>query len=403
MPQGTATGIQPFRGLVVRPEVAHDVVSPAYDAMTGPQRRAFRTDHPDSFLHVTRSAEDEPDGDDIDNATLVARGRRALDRLIERDVFASHGEPAYYVYRLAIGDHEQHGLVCEVPSAYYHSVAKPHEAVRPARAALLAEHFQVVRAASSPIACATRDDEALLQNVLIEACEGDPILDLRTDDGLRQTVWRCDSQAFGDRVESCLADAPLFIVDGHHRSAANQQLADQGTDVPVLATIFPDRSLNLVGFHRLLAVSQPEVISDILYEIGRRFATTVVPPVDHLDAGHVALVIDGRWHLVTFDERPVAGSAQILLGSVDPVVLEREILRGIVAPITDFSISYIPDLGTFGAIVELAEADKLVPVLVPPVTMAEMMAVAEGGVIMPAKSTYFTPKVRSGLFLLPFD
>ena len=106
---------------------------------------------------------------------------------------------------------------------------------------------------------------------------------------------------------------------------------------------------------------------------------------------------------MTFDERPVAGSAQILLGSVDPVVLEREILRGIVAPITDFSISYIPDLGTFGAIVELAEADKLVPVLVPPVTMAEMMAVAEGGVIMPAKSTYFTPKVRSGLFLLPFD
>ena len=369
----------------------------------GPQRRQFRSDHPDSFLHVTRSAEDEPDGADIDNATLVTRGRRALDRLMERDVFVSHGDPAYYVYRLAIGDHEQHGLVCEVPSTYYRSVAKPHEAVRAERAGLLAEHFETVGAASSPIACAARDDDGSLQSWLIDACVGDPILELRSDDGLQQTVWRCDDPEFARRVEGHLAETPLFIIDGHHRSAANQELYDRGIDVPVLATIFPDRSLQLVGFHRLLSLADPEVIDEVLHRISRRFKTEEVAALDGLDVGHVALVVDGRWHLVTFDERPLAGSAEIVLGSVDPVVLEREILRSIVAPITEFSVSYIPDLGSFEAIIDMARANQRVAILVPPVSMAEMMAVAEGGGIMPAKSTYFTPKVRSGVFLLPFS
>ena len=144
------TGLQPFRGQVVRQDSAHDVVSPAYDALSVTQRQQFRADHPLSYLHVTRSAEDEPDAATIDNATLVARGRAALERLLERELFVSHGAPAFYAYRLVDGAHAQCGLVCEVPSDYYRSVAKPHESTRAERADLLATHFLTVKAASSP-------------------------------------------------------------------------------------------------------------------------------------------------------------------------------------------------------------------------------------------------------------
>ena len=115
------------------------------------------------------------------------------------------------------------------------------------------------------------------------------------------------------------------------------------------------------------------------------------------------MVLDDEWHLVHFDERPVAGGASILLGSLDPVVLERELLLGIVGRHSAFDIAYVPDIEPFAVIVAEAAENDQIPIFVPPVAVADMMAVAQGGVIMPAKSTYFTPKVRSGVFLRIFD
>ena len=147
--------------MVVLQDRAHEVVSPAYDSLSVAERQRFRADHPHSYLHVTRSAEDEPDAATVSNSTLVSRGRSALEEILRASMFASHGSPAFYVYRLVDGAHTQCGLVCEVPSDYYHSVAKPHEATRAGRAALLAEHFGTVKAMSSPVACTVRDDGSL--------------------------------------------------------------------------------------------------------------------------------------------------------------------------------------------------------------------------------------------------
>jgi uncharacterized protein (DUF1015 family) len=396
------TGIQLFRGMVVLQDVAHDVVSPAYDALSVSQRQRFRADHPHSYLHVTRSAEDEPDAATVDNSTLVARGRAALEEILGANLFASHGGPALYVYRLVDGAHAQCGLVCEIPSAYYHSVAKPHEATRAARAALLAEHFGTVKAMSSPVACTVRDDGSL-ERELHAVTHSEPILDITGDDGLQQTVWRIDDSEAQLRITDRLRDEPLFIIDGHHRSAANQQLQDRGVAIPVLTTIFPEQSLHLVGFHRLVRLRDGVDHAQLLQAIQRRFRVETVSDVTMVSPGQVAIVLDDEWHLVHFDERPVAGGASILLGSLDPVVLEREVLLGILAVHGEFEIMYTPDIEPFAVIVAEATDNDQIPIFVPPVAIADMMAVAEGGVIMPAKSTYFTPKVRSGVFLRVFD
>ena len=397
------TGIQPFRGQIVCQEVAHDVVAPAYDAMTAFQRRNFRASHPNSYLHVTRSAEDEVDADTVTDAELVLRGRAALEALLVQDVFVRHGEPAFYVYRLIDGAHCQHGLVCEIPSEYYGSVARPHEATRIDRARLLAAHFATVRAASSPVACTVRDDGSL-EAELVAATNGDPVLDIvGADDGLQQTVWRVGNSARGAAFQQQLQDADLFIIDGHHRSAANQQLLAQGISVPVLAAIFPEQSLRLVGFHRLLRVGLDVSIDELMHRIRRRFTVEIISDVATVIAGQVAIFVDDEWHVVQFDERPIAGGPRIRLGSLDPVVLEREILAGIVGALGPYDVTYMPDTEPFSAMVEAAESQGRIPIFVPPVAIEDMMAVAKGGVIMPAKSTYFTPKVRSGLFLRVFD
>jgi uncharacterized protein (DUF1015 family) len=396
------TGIQPFRGMVVLQDRAHEVVSPAYDSLSVAERQRFRADHPHSYLHVTRSAEDEPDAATVNNSTLVSRGRSALEGILGASMFASHGSPAFYVYRLVDGAHTQCGLVCEVPSEYYHSVAKPHEATRAERAALLAEHFGTVKAMSSPVACTVRDDGSL-ERELDAVTHSEPILDITGDDGLQQTVWRIADNAAQLRITERLRDEPLFIIDGHHRSAANQQLHDRGVSLPVLTTIFPEQSLHLVGFHRLVRLREGVNQAHLLAAIQRRFRVETVSDVTIVSPGQIAMVLDDEWHLVHFDERPVAGGASILLGSLDPVVLERELLLGIVGRHSAFDIAYVPDIEPFAVIVAEAAENDQIPIFVPPVAVADMMAVAQGGVIMPAKSTYFTPKVRSGVFLRIFD
>lgn len=387
----------------MRPEAAAAVVSPAYDALSSAQRKRFRDDHPDSYLHVTRSAEDEPDADTVDNTTLVARGRAALESLVAKELFVSHGAPAFYVYRLVEGAHAQCGLVCEIPSDHLDRVARPHEATRPDRTALLAEHFRVVRAASSPVACAVRDDGGL-ERELDSATTAEPILDIAGDDGLQQTVWRIDDPEATERLISRLDEEQLFIIDGHHRSAAVQQIRREGVTLPVLTAIFPEQSLRLVGFHRLLRLAESMTPEQLLDRIRRRFRLESTPPLTTVAPGTIAIVVGDRWYLVHFDERPVAGDAVVRLGSLDPVVLDREILRSIVArDAGEVDITYTPDIEPFPVIVEAAHARGRLPIFVPPVSIEDMMAVAEGGVIMPAKSTYFTPKVRSGVFLRRFD
>ncbi len=399
---GIVPGIEPFCGLLVRQQHAGDVVAPAFDALTSEQRKAFRATHPHSYLQVTRSAQDEPDAATVDNTTLALRGRDALETMIAADLFMPAGEPAFFVYRLVEGAHAQAGLVCEVPADYAARVARPHEATQPDRAALLAEHFRVVGASSSPVACAVRDDGGL-ERELDAATTSAPVLDMRGDDGVQQTVWRVDDAAATQRLRGRLQDQPLFIIDGHHRSAAIQQLRADGMSLPVLTAVFPEQSLRLVGFHRLLKLHAPLTPADLLGSLRRRFRVEATGPVDSVAPGRIALVVGDQWHLVHFDERPVSGGPRIRLGSLDPVVVEREILQAIVGSVQPVDIAYTPDTRPFPVIVGQARAQGRIPIFVAPVAIADMMAVAEGGEIMPAKSTYFTPKVRSGIFVRPFD
>ena len=398
---GGTSGIGPFRGQLVRQHVAHDVISPAYDSLTSAQRRQFRADHPNSYLHVTRSAVDEDDAEVVDTATLVARGRFELERLIDLDVFASIPSPAYYAYRLATPGHTQTGLVCEIDPDYFVAHSKPHEAVDAARVELLAEHFVHVAADSSPVACAVRDDEVLAL-LLEQATAGEPELLVAADDGLRQSLWRIDDASLVDQIEAALFAQPIFLIDGHHRAAANQRLAEQGLRFPLLAAIFPAHSLHLVGFHRLLKLPSRLSTTEFVDAIVRRFQVEVVSDVATADPGTVAMMVDGRWMVVHFDEVPVSGGPRILLGSLDVVVLEREILQAIVAAAGELDVTYIPDSEPFATIVDHAQRDGRVPMFVAAVTVDDMMTVADGGLVMPAKSTYFTPKVRSGLFLRRF-
>ena len=399
--RGEMVAAMPFSGQLVRPERVGDVVSPAYDALTQEQRRRYRTDHPLSYLHVTRSAPDEDDGSTIDDHTLVTRGRASLERILAAGVFAPVGEPAVVVYELEHGEHRQRGVVIEVAGSEFRARAKPHEATQPDRTALLAEHSLIVRAASSPVACTVAAGHAL-DEVVSGVDVRPPAVEHRSDDGLVQRVWLLEAAATAAAI-AALADQQLYIIDGHHRAAANAQLLERGFEVPLLVAVFTPSSLGLAGFHRLLRLPEDLAPAEYVRRVSRRFRVTptddLVPP----SAGTVVIGTGSGWHHVEFDERPVAGGPLIRLGSTDPCIVERELIGAIGGRDGPVDVVYMPDEGGLDVVVDEAKRLGRVPILLAPVTIDDVIEVADGGLTMPPKSTYFTPKVRSGLFLLRYD
>jgi len=395
--------ILPFAGQTVRPERALDVTSPAYDALSIAERQQFRAEHPLSYLHVTRSAADEPDAATVDHATLVARGRSSLERLLEADVFAPQLEPALHVYGLHKDGHTQLGLVGEYAGHTFADLALPHEGVNADRVRLLAQHFETVAAASSPVAAAIRD-EGGLQLDLEQVARTTPVLDFVAVDGLHQQVWRVDDPVVAERLQDRLRDQPIYIVDGHHRAGASRYLLDEGRSLNLLVCVFPASSLRTLGFNRIVTPSAELGADGFVRHIRRRFSIrpTEQPLADdHAPGqGQVLMGLADGWYTIELDERPISGGPQIRLGSLDPSVVDREILQGLHGSI---DVSYAPDRGNLAALGATGVAEGSIPLVLAPVEIDDLLAVADGELIMPEKSTYFSPKVRSGLFLRRFD
>lgn len=389
--------IHPLSGHLISSKWAAEVVAPAFDSLTVTQRKEFRLQNPNTYMHVTRSASDEPDGDVVDERTLTMRGRDSLNRLRSLGAFERLEKPAFFAYRLG-GEGAPVALIAEYPADLFARNTIPHEEVQPERVSLLADHMKIVGAVSSPIALASGTD-GLLAPGLETVQNYEPLLDFETVDGERQTIWQLPED-LGAAMAEVLIDEPLFIIDGHHRASANRMLLDAGIGLPVLVAVFPKRALNLRSFHRMVRLPPKLSETDFLAGIKRRFRVEEISELKPPEHSTIAIYLDGSWHRVLFDEPPITGSAIVKRGSLDAVVLEREILRPLARNrFGTVDVTYASAGRGFHGLRELAHKAGRVPIAVPPATIEEMMEVAEGGLTMPAKSTFFTPKVRGGIFL----
>ena len=162
---------------------------------------------------------------------------------------------------------------------------------------------------------------------------------------------------------------------------------------------FPPETLGLAGFHRLVSLGDLDP-AEFVHRVGRRFVVEHLGAPAEPSAGSVVMAVQGEWLRVRFDERPVAGSGLVHLGALDPSIVEREIVNAIVArPGEPADVTYLPGTTDLDFVASHAASEDRVPIFVAPIDIADMIKVATGGVTMPPKSTYFVPKVRSGVFL----
>ena len=394
----------PFVGSTIRPEFVRRVPAPAFDSMSRNQRREYLATHPESYTLVTRSPGDGGPHDDRDLNELIELGAEALDRICALGAFEQHDQPAFFLYRLTWNGHVQLGVVGLVETAdYLNGRVKRHEKVRSARAEHLSNHFERLGVQSSPIAMGYRADPGLraaLDDILART---DPILSFTSGDGLEQALWIVGDEGDCASLTAGLAPHDLYIMDGHHRAAAAGQLAERSDSVGasrMLCVLFADDRVRIEPFHRRVRVP-PDTDFDAL----RASLTAVLDlrPDPSLATelpkkeGCVGVCIQGTWYSGVLP----APEGESPLDAIDPVRLQRNVIGPVLGIDPEHAAGRLKYFlqGVDRTALAAAAMDTELLFVLRPVTPAEVFTVADAGLDMPPKSTYVTPKPRSGVFL----
>ncbi|MCC6158923.1 MAG: DUF1015 domain-containing protein [Deltaproteobacteria bacterium] len=400
--------VAPFRGDVVRSDLAAEVSCPPYDVVNADEARQIAAKHPDSFMRVIRSEAAMAEGDDPYGDAVYERARAELDRLVAAGVLCERPQPAFYVYELEREGRTQTGLIAEVSLAEYEAgIIKRHELTRPDKELDRTRHIAATGANTGQVYLAYRSDPSVDAAILGHTLR-DPDIAFRAPDGVRHRLWVVDRDDDVRNLLAALADVEsLYVADGHHRMAASTRVwregrvGDGSPESPaarVMATIFPHNQLRILPYHRVVTDLESRSVADVMARVEWVFDVRrgVPPAPEH--PGEFGLFIGGSWYRIAPKKKPSGASVAARL---DVAVLQDELLGpilGIDNPRTNPRIEFV------GGIRPLADLEQRVAaspsglaIACFATSMDDLLAVADAGEIMPPKSTWFEPKLRSGL------
>ena len=392
--------IHPFAAVRPNEKDAASVASVPYDVVDTAEAKALAAGNPKSFLHVSRPEIDMPDGTDCSSPAAYAQAKRALDALIADGTLVPDAEPKYYAYRQTMGAHAQTGIVaCFDTQDYRAGVLKQHEKTRKDKEDDRTRHIETLAAHTGPAFLTYRDDRAI-DEIVRAACRATPLCDFVAPDGIGHTVWEIATGAscLGDELQELFARIPVaYIADGHHRSAAAARYAEShgfaGESRWFMAVAFPASQLKILAYNRLVADLNGLSDDAFLAKVASTFT------VGAKGARTCRMYFRGQWTDLGWT---VPAGADVV-SSLDVSYLQDNLLApvlGIADPRTDPRISFMGGIRGDAALAAKVDAgEAAVAFAMEPVTVEEMMAIADAGAIMPPKSTWFEPKLRSGLFI----
>jgi uncharacterized protein (DUF1015 family) len=393
------------------PEVAHAIASVPYDTVDRAEAKALAAGNPQSFLHVVRPEINLPDSVDSHDPAVYAEATAAMERLLaDGDLMVDH-HASVYLYRLQMGSHVQRGVVaCCNADDYRNGLILRHEKTRQDKEDDRTRHVRAVAANTGPVFLTYSDDARI--DALVDVVETtQPLYALTAPDGVIHTIWKVDDasafrEAFG-------AVPRFYIADGHHRAAAAVRAAEElqrEQPGPVadeasrfLAVLFPAGQLKVLGYHRVVADLHGLDPETFLAHMKGHFSVEAVPAAfEPVDRGQAGMYLGGTWYRLQW-EVPVGGDP---VAALDVSVLQDQVLGpilGIDDPRTSSRIAFIGGIrGTAALEKEVDEGRAAVAFAMCPVAVEEVMTIAEAGREMPPKSTWFEPKLRSGLLVHPF-
>ncbi len=406
--------IRAFDGYLVDPVRAAQVVSPAYDAVSPTMRRQFAEANPQNYLNTMRLLEDFPDHAQPTPENLLALNKSRLEELLSNGSFHRFEQPCLFIYRLSVGRHTQTGVVCEVSvDEYHHGHLRKHENTRSDKEDLLTSYQQVVGVSSSPICLAYPHDNAIEQ-LLAEQTQQLPTLDFVSADGVAQQVWRVENAAQQKKLQTQFARIQVtYLTDGHHRAASGLRYAQMRRqngsnhgDEPynqLLVALFSTEQLELLPFHRAVKDLNGLTEAQLVTALEKDFSLRKVSAGDSFEPtghGEFGMLVGGNWYQLRIREGLVDAACPV--DSLDVSILQNHILEpllGIADIRNDPRLDYVSGvMGVDGLRQKHAEGWAVCFACFA-TSIAQLMAVADAGELMPPKSTYFNPKANSGVFV----
>ena len=392
--------IHPFAAVRPNEKDAASVASVPYDVVDTAEAMALADGNPKSFLHVSRPEIDLAPGADCSSDEAYAQARKALDALMANGTLVRDGEQKFYAYRQTMGSHSQTGIVATFDTQdYLAGVLKQHEKTRKDKEDDRTRHIEVLSAHTGPAFLTYRDDAAI-DAIVSAACRQAPLYDFVADDGIGHTVWEIASASSctADELQELFARVPVaYIADGHHRSAAAARYAKkcgfEGEARWFMAVIFPASQLKILAYNRLVADLNGLDDETFLARVAENFT------LGKKGSRNCRMYFRGKWTDLSWD---IPADADVV-SALDVSYLQDRLLApvlGIGDPRTDARISFMGGIrGDAALAAKVDSGENAVAFAMEPVTVEEMMAIADAGAIMPPKSTWFEPKLRSGLFV----
>ncbi len=405
--------IQAFPALVPKPEFAAEVAAVPYDVVNTAEARELGKASEKNLIHVDRAEIGLPDGTDPYSAEVYARAKENLQRLQDEGVLVREPEPCVYIYRQQWGDHIQTGIAvaCHIDD-YGDDIIRKHEKTRQVKEDDRTRLVDTLSANTGPVFLTYKDVPSI--DTIVESITKNaaPTYDMTDETGVHHTVWRV---AGGEPIVDAFSHVPLaYVADGHHRSASAHRVGKERREANpnhdgseaynwFLCVLFPANQLKILPYNRVVKDLNGLSKEDFLAKLKENFTLTPAMAKEPAAPSSVCMFLDGEWFSLAWP----AVESDSPIDRLDVSVLQDRLLNpilGIEDPRTDNRIDFI------GGIRGTAELEKLVnsgnwavAFSMYPVTVDQLIDIADAGEIMPPKSTWFEPKLRSGFFIYTLD
>jgi uncharacterized protein (DUF1015 family) len=404
--------IRPFSGLRPAPALAPQVACVPYDVVDRAEAAALAAGNPISLLHVDRAEIDLPPETDPYSDTVYAKALENFNKLQTDGALIRETGRVIYLYQQIMGSHLQTGIaaVCHIDD-YENNLIKKHEKTRKDKEDDRTRLIGTLSADTGPVFLTYRD-EAEIDRLVTEAKRATPLYDFTAPDGIRHTVWRVDHA--GELVHAFCRVACSYVADGHHRTASAVRVGKErraanphhtGSEEYnwFLAVLFPASQLRILPYNRCvldLNGHTEETLIAALKNAGFQVqdAAEATPP----GPDEVRMYLNQKWRRIAWTPDPAADP----IARLDVTVLQERLLApllGIDDPRTSKRIEFIGGIRGTGELENrVNDARAAIAFSMYPTTVDQLMDIADAGAIMPPKSTWFEPKLRSGLFIHTF-
>lgn len=403
--------IEPFKGIRPRKDLVEKVAAPPYDVLNSKEARELAAGNDHSFLHITKPEIDLPEGTDVYSDPVYEKAKENLEKFLNQETLIQDKTKNFYIYKQIWKDHTQVGLVAGASAQdYQDDIIKKHELTREEKEKDRMRHIETLNANTGPVFLTFRKKDSILA-LFDRAMEKDPEYDFDTGDGIRHIFYVVDDPELirGIRDEFATIDY-LYVADGHHRSAS-------GTNIKIirekenpnhtgdeeynffLSVIFPDNQMKILPYNRVVKDIKGMCKAEFFHKLEEYFdyeETEIKSP----ETPHTfSMYIDGKWYLLTAKASSYDPADPV--NSLDVAILQNNLLDkilGIKNPRTDTRIDFVGGMRGTGELERLVDGgDFKFAISMYPTGIDQLFSVADSGKIMPPKSTWFEPKLKSGL------